>query len=268
MFAQARIAQRRLPTHAGIGSLVAYEDSAVEYFSVGLMTSQCEECLSMNFVGELVQGTRDRHFNICCQNGKVTSLNEREPVEVPEVLESLLLGRRPSDREFRERIRMYNNALAFVSFGAKVAVPKGNGPPVYRIHGAVYHASGALAPPAGTAPSYAQLYVWDEAEALEHRMAQNPGIDRATMEALTNMIRSQNPYAEAFRFMSEIMQERRDQGGDADEVHMRFSNPSDFERHRYNKPSVREVAVVFLGEDLVFFLTIIPREIRQLVSGL
>ena len=100
---------------------------------------------------------------------------------------ALLEGRKHEDRDFRENIRSYNNALAFVSFGADLAVPPGPGPPVYRIHGAVYHASGALRPSVETAPAYSQLYVWDGAEALDMRMQRNPHANRRIMQSLVHM---------------------------------------------------------------------------------
>lgn len=41
----------------------------------------------------------------------------------PEPLYSLLSGMDKRSKDFRERIRAYNSALSFVSFGAKLEVP-------------------------------------------------------------------------------------------------------------------------------------------------
>ena len=70
-------------------------------------------------------------------------------------------------------------------------------------------------------------------------------------------ISSENPYAEAYRTMQQVLQEAeaRDAAGGnpVPEIHMRFSNKSSFEKHRYNRPTVHEVAIVFVGEDPFVF---------------
>ena len=77
----------------------------------------------------------------CCHNGQAMA----PPLsEYPEELKELLTG--PKDdvnaRNFRERIRQYNCANAFASFGAVLQdTPAGRGPYCFRISGEVYHSA-------------------------------------------------------------------------------------------------------------------------------
>jgi len=74
-----------------------------------------------------------------------------------------LLTRNEADaKDFRQRIRSYNNALAFTYVGANldtsVAQP---GNYTYRLRGELYHKMGSLLPQPSKAPKFAQLYISD-----------------------------------------------------------------------------------------------------------
>ena len=90
--------------------------------------------------------------------------------------------------------------------------PPGRGPKVFRVQGQICHRSGELVPPEGTPPSYAQLYVYDPAEALEHRAAANPDADRNTLATLQDLLTSTNPYAEQYLHMQEVPAEAQSYG--------------------------------------------------------
>ena len=100
---------------------------------------------------------------------------------------------------------------------------------------------------------YAQLYVYDPAEALEQRMSHNPHAERETMERLQEELSDSNSYAASFRHMQEVLQEAEQasarDGTAMPEVTMRISSETAHDPRRYNRPAVQEVAAVFVGAD-------------------
>jgi hypothetical protein len=80
----------------------------------------------------------------------------------PEPLKQLLIGNEVDVKDFRQRIRSYNNALTFTFVGANldtsVAQP---GNYTYHLRGELYHRMGSLLPQLGDAPKFAQLYISD-----------------------------------------------------------------------------------------------------------
>src|ERR1700693_5667829 len=76
---------------------------------------------------------------------------------------------------FAEHIHQYNNAFAFTSLGVKVdqSVLNSLGLYAFKIMGELSHLSGSLLPVAGTDLVFAQIYVYDEAEAQAIRMGSN-----------------------------------------------------------------------------------------------
>ena len=69
--------------------------------------------------------------------------------------------------EYIRSYRMYFSALAFASMGAKLEVPKGNGPFVFRIHGQIYHNTYSLHPNDANKRKYDQLCIIDTNQALQ-----------------------------------------------------------------------------------------------------
>ena len=123
-------------------------------FSVGQMNLTCHDCQTLRFPGEL---------HNCCHNGKVT-LAALAPY--PPELTDLITHNDFRSQHFLKNIRQYNSAMAFASFGAKLDIPTGYGPYTFRLHGQIYHQSGSLHPPDGTAPCYSQLYILEGDEAV------------------------------------------------------------------------------------------------------
>ena len=94
----------------------------------------------------------------------------------PEELYYLFTAATPQAERFRHHIRQYNAALAFTSLGVEVDTSVnegGGGPPTFRIHGELCHQLGSLLPRRGDRPAYAQLYIYDPREALDHQMQRN-----------------------------------------------------------------------------------------------
>ena len=120
---------------------------------------------------EKLSASRQNHptFGTCCFNGKIDLPKLHEP---PPELRQLLEGTDVVAKNFCKDIRRYNNALAMTSGGCKTdnSVNQGSGPYVFKIHGKLTHHSGSLLPAPNGHPTYAQLYIYDPAIALDHHM--------------------------------------------------------------------------------------------------
>ena len=88
---------------------------------------------------------------------------------------------------------------AQVSFGAAISPPPGRGPPVFRVHGAVYHASVALDPDAQAGGKYAQLYLYESGEALHQRSLQHPRLSEEVLNDLQGMLEEESPFVATYR---------------------------------------------------------------------
>ena len=128
-------------------------------------------------------------FGMCCLSGKI-ELPPLHPVP-PELLQ-LLTVQDDIGKSFRDHIHNYNNTLAMTSIGRKIdesvnngedAVNDGVGPYVFKLHGELSHKAGSLLPPDRESPVFAQLYVYDPADAVNYCMANawNAHLDHHTM---------------------------------------------------------------------------------------
>ena len=169
------------------------------------MNIQCPNCHALHFISEKLtnSGVREPHFGICCLQGQVNL-----PVihQWPCVLQDLFDD--PQDRrQFKKKIRQYNNTLAFTSMGVDVDNQsiQGSGPRSFRIHGTLHHLMGALIPPDGHQPSFAQLYIYDPEEATNRRVQGNPQLDPGILLDLHTTLRDIHPYAALYKQAYEIM---------------------------------------------------------------
>ena len=144
----------------------------------GFFEHQCEHCLAWYFESETVAGATGgrKVFSWCCQHGRLADVPSLPPA--PQPLAELLSGRiaqsvrlnahpftdagfltreslppaRKRNRDhFIDNIRRYNTSLAFASYCDNMASPSKKpkvdevplaaqgGPPVYILHGRVYH---------------------------------------------------------------------------------------------------------------------------------
>jgi hypothetical protein len=128
-------------------------------------------------------------FGMCCFSGKMDLPKLHEPP--PELLQ-LLSGTDDIAKNFRKDIHRYNNALAMTSLGCKTddSINHGGGPYVFKVHGKLTHRSGSLLPPPNGHPTYAQLYIYDQEDALNYRMGHqaNTTLQRETMQRLQDML--------------------------------------------------------------------------------
>jgi hypothetical protein len=145
-------------------------------------------------------------FTLCCAQGKVM-LPPLEPP--PEPLKLLFIRNKANAKDFCQRIRSYNNALAFTSMGANldtsVAQP---GNYTYRLRDEFYHRMGSLLPQPGEAPKFAQLYINDSHAELDGQMGNFGGLNRDTMQSLQTMLHACNPYASIYQMAVERLQGR------------------------------------------------------------
>jgi hypothetical protein len=157
-------------------------------------------------MAERLINSSKRHpkFGKCCLSGKILLPDLTAP---PQPLMRLLESQEHDAREFRMHIRQYNAALAFTSLGADFdkSLLNGGGPYALCLMGELHHRLGALLPAENTTPSYAQLYIYDPAEARDFRMARNPGLDATTMSDLQDMMLEHNPFVHQFKQAQEIM---------------------------------------------------------------
>ena len=114
-----------------------------ERHTIAAMSVVCSHCNAVHFQQESSRN--------CCHAGRV-NLPALRPV--PEEMQELFTGTDEKAENFRANIRNYNSACAFASMGADIDRPEGRGPYVFRIHGAIYHLTGALRPESGQRPKY------------------------------------------------------------------------------------------------------------------
>ncbi|KAJ7193496.1 hypothetical protein B0H12DRAFT_992595, partial [Mycena haematopus] len=209
---------------------------------LGRMDVSCEHCGALHWNAEkIVNSPVGRpQFGMCCDHGKVVIPKLKEP---PEPLKQLFVGDDTQSKEFLKNIAQYNTALAFTSLGVTEdrSINDGGGPPVFRIRGELCHRAGALIPPAGQTPTYAQLYIYEPRAALDHRMRNNSNLRRDTMEILQQVIRDNHQYAHLFYHAHEVLARL---GDDAEEVSVRLRVAPGVHARRGNLPTADEVAVI------------------------
>ena len=113
---------------------------------------------------------------------------------------------------FKKNIRQYNAAFAFTSLGAKinysVLTAGGNGPYTFWINSELHHHVGALLAQGYNAPTYAQIYIHDEAAQRQTRENRNLNLSPQVIAELQTVILCDHPYVEiyqqALRRISEI----------------------------------------------------------------
>ncbi|XP_018497175.1 uncharacterized protein LOC100905460 [Galendromus occidentalis] len=189
---------------------------------------------------------------MCCASNKVRLTRFRN---FPTVLRSLYLGQDNDSKHFRQYIRNYNNSLAMASMTAKIETPRGYGPYCFRVHGQVYHSFGGLYPREAEAPKCAQVLIMDT-EVAAHELAGrqvNTGCRETIFRLLHELLRSTNPYAQAFRLMADVVRDETHeaelQGRHTRSVRMVFEHRTVDDQRRYNAATANEVAVVYVGDE-------------------
>ena len=127
------------------------------HFYVGEMNVICRHCQALRFPRESLN---------CCHNGKV-SLPPLQ--EHPVIFRQFFYGDNREASNFRNKIRRYNSAFAFASFGANMKPPPGRGPCCFRLQGQIYHYATNLHPNETDGRKYGQLYITETNQAIRTR---------------------------------------------------------------------------------------------------
>ncbi|PPQ94221.1 hypothetical protein CVT25_006667 [Psilocybe cyanescens] len=216
--------------------------------NLGKMDIKCPKCGALHWMAEHISHSSDNSptFGMCCFSGKIVLPKLDYP---PQELDALLRNNIPQSKNFRNHIRQYNNALAMTSLGVTVdhAINNRPGPYVFKVQGRLTHQAGSLLPQIGVTPLYAQLYIFDPAEALNFRMQHpaNSGLDRTTMSILQDMLHRSHSgvrlYKQAFEITRNMPMDQQCT------IALRYERETDC--RRYNVPSAasNEVAVILPG---------------------
>ena len=210
--------------------------------NLGPMNRECPYCHALHWAAE---GDSVNEYGDCCMRGKV---DVPYVVPIPDLLYHLYADVDNDAREFRSHIRRYNKAFAFTSTGGSFRLDScvfdGRGPPCYKIQGELYHRLGPVAPEDGWSPAYSQLYIWDNAEALEYRRNNNPDNNPDTMRLLQDMFLRCNPFVSVYQQAREIMQNAH---VPAYSLRLDFLRACD--ERRYNTPRAQnELAAIIPGD--------------------
>ena len=92
----------------------------------------------------------------------------------------------------------------------------------------------------GDTPKFAQLWVIDAQEALQHRQALNPHLNHNILLKINDIVQRYNPYFEQFKSAFERLREN------VHESNFRFTLVRDTstDRQRYNMPVASEIAAL------------------------
>ena len=236
------------PKGAAICALPDYADQNVKSHLGSLLgnsTNQCERCGAYNFEEERLG--HDKHFSICCENGRISPQQMPRARKPPREILEILKGEKRIYRTAREMFKTYNNAFSFVSFGGGCFEMRKafQGPPVVFCHGSVYHMSGSLFPDDPENALYAQVYLYDHNEAVRMRMQSTPfDLDEHIVSSLQTMMHRINPYVERYQDMKKMVEKNP-----AEEIQCRIVVKETTDPRTYNKPKVFEPAVIFESKD-------------------
>jgi hypothetical protein len=174
---------------------------------LGSFTITCLSCGALHWLDEHLSSSSKTNpkFGICCYSGKI-SLPFLHPL--PQELHHLFTTSDDRGKAFCHHIHNYNNALAMTSVGRDVddTLNNGGGPWIFKLHGELTHKIGSLLPPSGSTPSYAQLYIHDTEEALQHRMNNryNSALDPATMWELQDVLYHCHPAVQLYKQAAQL----------------------------------------------------------------
>jgi hypothetical protein len=216
--------------------------------SLGPMNVQCPQCSALHFDCEKLASSTRRvlKFGSCCLQGQV-QLPPFRPA--PGALRDLLCGRSPLSKQFKSNIRQYNSAFAFTSLGVDVdhAVTNASGAYAFRIHGDLHHLAGALIPPPGLSPVFAQIYIHDPVAQMRLRTGENPNLNSVIMTELQAVLNDTHPYVPLYKQAFQIMREKPPEEHQNVTIRLRADRSQDL--RVYNLPTANdEVAAIIPGD--------------------
>ncbi|KAI7943051.1 hypothetical protein MJO29_012895 [Puccinia striiformis f. sp. tritici] len=224
---------------------------------IGLCNNPCSACGSLHWVRERNKADRKQQqamYTTCCQRGAAKIPTDYDS-NFPSLLRGLMLG---TDPEFQRHMRSYNNALSFTSLGAKVdKSTQGHlGVFSFRVSGSLFHNIRSVLPTTTPDAGFSQIYVVgtnDEDEAGLRVKKSGSDLNIILMHQLQNELNNINLYAAWYQSHNEILRHEP-----APKLVLRTIDSSKFDPRTYNKPTVKEIAMVIHdGQDDV----IGPRDI-------
>ena len=147
---------------------------------------------------------------------------------------------------FIEKLVSYNNALALTSLGCSEIKQLGFNP-IFKIKGKLYHTIGSLLPPQGPVPKFAQIYIYDRENEIQHRIQNHESyFDKETIKKLQDTLHQYNPYVKSFKSAAELITIQNDVNIVLH--HKKSLKPSEAHNRSYNLPQSSEVAALLSGE--------------------
>ncbi|XP_058742338.1 uncharacterized protein LOC131614807 [Vicia villosa] len=226
-----------------------YTRSSEAYYDIGDPLIECRYCKSMMWYQERMNKSShsaNPKFMLCCCNGKIEIPLLRQP---PEVLAKLMFDQENVvSKKFQQHIRVYNMMFAFTSPGAKLdnRFNNGGGPPTLRIQGQTCHRIGSLLPSQGDTPKFAQLYIYDIENEVQHRMnclRTTKNIDPEVVQQLSTMMYEHNTHAKSFKMAKQWFNQ-----ADTQNLKLRLIADRSTDGRVYNQPKVSEVAALVVGD--------------------
>lgn len=234
---------------AALQSIENEEEDAPALLYLGAR-SPCEHC------GALLWDREKSKKSICCGGGADAGFSAVFSRPPPDILRDLFTSETnplpQGATEFRQKIRRYNNALAFASSGIKLppphVVPR-NGINMVTAHGAVHHLIGAPWGEDGATACFAQVYTFDAEEQARLRAEANNGRDAADrlhpalLRTVQDVVLAHNPLAQQFQQLSEIP------AAELPELEIVIKETGTIDKRRYNAPRSTEIAAIMPGPE-------------------
>ncbi len=225
----------------------AHDYSLSRHVLIGSMNYVCPYCKALKFIGECK--------GMCCAAGKIKLSQLIEP---PEPLKTLLAGYTADSIHFLSNIRKYNSCFQMTSFGAEIITFPFM--PTFKVKGQIYHKSGSLLPLPDGQHKFLQMYfIGDGNDELNARCSISTGIKRSIVSQLQDLLHERNNLVRLFKTAIDIMpSDTHKIVIDADKT------PHGEHVRRFNSPTIDEVAIVIVGDQIQTRDIILHRRNNQL----
>ncbi|XP_076249983.1 uncharacterized protein LOC143189833 [Rhynchophorus ferrugineus] len=218
---QTREARARHSTNnrASLNPAAFSYDVSIDYSNyqcvvIGSMNLVCSHCKALKYKNEA--------NGLCCANGIGTD-----------------------SIHFLTHIQQYNNCFQMTSFGATNAVRE-NFMPTFKIQGQIYHRAGSLLPVSDSDNKFLQIYfMGNSPQEIDLRCAHNNLVKRSIVEQLQTLFHQHNQLIILFKTALDLMP------SDNHKIVIRADKtPAGQHTRRFNAPTIDEVAIVVVGENL------------------
>ncbi|KAG5524656.1 hypothetical protein RHGRI_031361 [Rhododendron griersonianum] len=189
----------------------------------------CDKCGAKRFLFETL--------TFCCSKGEVMLY----PITVSENLVQLYTGSAATTAHFMQYIRAYNNAFAFTSCDVNLdpaCTTERKGIYTFRAQGQMYHAIRGLNPTDGH-PAFLQLYFYDTAKEVEHRLHEKSKLRPSIISDLIEILKP-NPYSQFFRNLTEVP--------NLQEHQIRLKADPNMDNNNATPPTVSQVAAIWIED--------------------